>query len=113
MTTTQAILTTLPKASYAKLRDGSWGLNVTTSRTPLPGAVIIVTKRDGTTKSEYIGQILWSGEGRFLCTIERNDAPRSASRSGFGRGAGSAANVAGYSAYCTDRPGCGCFDCAS
>ena len=28
-------------------------------------------------------------------------------------GGGSAASVAGYSGYCTDRPGCRCFDCAS
>ncbi len=26
-------------------------------------------------------------------------------------GGGSAANVPGYSSYCTDRPGCRCFDC--
>lgn len=28
-------------------------------------------------------------------------------------GAGTAANVPGYSSWCTGREGCGCFDCAS
>jgi hypothetical protein len=28
-------------------------------------------------------------------------------------GAGAAAPVAGYSSWCTARPGCGCYDCAS
>lgn len=31
----------------------------------------------------------------------------------YGSGAGSAASVPGYSNWCTDRPGCGCYDCAS
>ena len=26
-------------------------------------------------------------------------------------GAGAAPSVRGYSSYCTNRPGCGCFDC--
>lgn len=30
-----------------------------------------------------------------------------------GSGRGSAPSVPGYSSYCTDRPGCGCYDCAS
>lgn len=29
----------------------------------------------------------------------------------YGPGAGSAVSVAGYSSFCTDRPGCRCFDC--
>lgn len=32
-------------------------------------------------------------------------------RRGMGSGHGQAANVPGYSSYCTDRPGCRCFDC--
>lgn len=27
--------------------------------------------------------------------------------------AGAAASVPGYASWCTDRPGCGCYDCAS
>lgn len=30
---------------------------------------------------------------------------------GMGAGHGQAAQVAGYSSYCTSRPGCGCIDC--
>lgn len=37
-------------------------------------------------------------------------APRQSFRSS---GAGRAASVRGYSGYCTDRAGCGCYDCAS
>jgi hypothetical protein len=41
---------------------------------------------------------------------------RTAVRRSYGRmgsGHGYAAPVAGYSGYCTDRPGCACYDCAS
>jgi hypothetical protein len=31
----------------------------------------------------------------------------------MGSGHGSAVAVRGYSSYCTDRPGCRCYDCAS
>ena len=40
-------------------------------------------------------------------------APRTSGRR-YGSGAGYAGHgVPGYSNYCTDRPGCGCYDCAS
>jgi hypothetical protein len=41
---------------------------------------------------------------------------RSTYRRSYGRrapGAGSAPSVAGYSSWCTARPGCRCYDCAS
>jgi hypothetical protein len=40
-------------------------------------------------------------------------SPAARSRLPLGSGAGSAASVPGYSAYCTDNATCRCFDCAS
>lgn len=40
-------------------------------------------------------------------------ATRSSGRQPYGRGHGSAANVPGYSPYCTANSSCGCYDCAS
>ncbi len=40
-------------------------------------------------------------------------AHRGAFRSTRRSGAGQAARVPGYSSYCTDRPSCRCYDCAS
>lgn len=79
-------------ATYTKLKDGSWGLRIAASwckstwvdlngREP-----VTVTKRDGTTKIEIIGRVLWSGRtGKCvtLATIHREQgrswtAPRAA-----------------------------------
>lgn len=53
-----------------------------------------------------------NGGRKGAATTPRATYRRSTGRR-YGSGAGSAAPVAGYSSYCTDRPGCGCFDCAS
>lgn len=60
-------------ANYGKLNDGTWGLRVE-GAVPATGDVVTVTKRDGTTKQETVGSILWQGTTRSgkpgaLCTI--------------------------------------------
>lgn len=61
-------------ASYAKLRDGSWGIRV--QGAAAPGETITVTKRSGETKQETVARVLWSGNGVSLCSIERDGGSR-------------------------------------
>jgi hypothetical protein len=44
--------------TYAKLRDGSWGVRV--QGAAASGDVVVVTKRDGTSKTETIGRVVWT-----------------------------------------------------
>jgi hypothetical protein len=55
--------------TYTKLRDGSWGLRADGGTRLTVGAAVTVAKRDGTTKQEVVGKILWSGDGITLATI--------------------------------------------
>ncbi len=55
------------KATYSKLRDGSWGVRV--EGTVSEGASVTVTKKSGESKSETIRRVLWSGGGISLCAI--------------------------------------------
>lgn len=63
MDTTQA-----NTATYAKLRDGSWGVR-TTGCERLAGDVVTVTKRSGEAKTETLGSLVWSGDGVSLWRI--------------------------------------------
>lgn len=49
------------------------------------------------------------------CAGKAVTAARSTARRSYGSryatGAGQAANVPGYSSWCTGRSGCGCYDC--
>ena len=68
-------------ASYTKLRDGSWGVRA--GGAVRAGESLTVTKRDGTTKIETVGRVLWSGpdsrtgEVISLCTVLADAAPAS------------------------------------
>ncbi len=95
-------------ATYTKLRDGSWGIRST--ETIRVGQTVLVAKRDGSTKSETVGAIVWTGNGVTLASI---GARSQTSSRGYQRrsGAGETANVYGYSSYCTGRMSCRCFDC--
>jgi hypothetical protein len=67
-------------ATYAKLRSGNWGVRVEGEVTP--GQVVTVTKKDGSTRTETIDRVVWSGNGVSLCTIK----PTTRSGGGYGRG---------------------------
>jgi hypothetical protein len=74
-------------ASYAKLRDGTWGIRV--DGTAAAGQSVTVSKRDGTTHTEVITRVVWAGNGVSLCAIaqrEREGSTRSGSGSGAQRG---------------------------
>ena len=60
-------------ATFARLKDQTWGLRVNGPR-PVEGAAVTVAKRDGSTKSATVARILWHGtakDGReaSLCSI--------------------------------------------
>ena len=69
-------------ATYAKLNTGAWGVRVAGPK-PVEGVGVLVTKRDGTAKTEVIERVLWSGQGVYLCAI----APKGAARN-VGAGSG-------------------------
>ena len=68
------------KATYTKLKDGSWGVRV--EGITKPEGNITVTKKDGTSKEETIKTVVWSGNGVYLCSI----VPTSNARPSYVRG---------------------------
>ena len=75
-------------ATYKQLKNGAWGIRV--GGIVLAGETITVTKRDGSSKVETVGRVLWTGEGISICTIQRSaPANRGARRGerydGYGR----------------------------
>jgi len=70
--------------TYTKLRNGSWGVRVQGSVSA--GQTVTVAKRDGSTKTETVGRVLWTGQGVSLCSIAQSHRSTSTRRgSGFGR----------------------------
>lgn len=108
---------TTQTASYTKLRDGSWGIRIPGTTLPRLGAQISVETRAGARKTETVSRIVVQYDDAIVCAVTPSTTPaRQLSqrpRYRYGSGAGSAAPVTGYSSYCTDRPGCRCYDCAS
>lgn len=80
------------------------------------GDVVSIRTKAGKTWDARVTRVLWTGEGVTLCATEGLDRPRTTRHSGrarMGSGHGQAANVPGYSGYCTDNEYCRCYDCAS
>jgi hypothetical protein len=69
MTTTSTISNGTITATYKQLKNGAWGMRV--KGIVLAGEQITVTKKDGSSKVETIGRVLWTGEGISICTIQR------------------------------------------
>lgn len=62
------------KVTYAKLRARAdeWGIRVTETETaPVPGDLVSVTKKDSTTKNERVTEVVYAGQGYWLCAIKR------------------------------------------
>lgn len=66
--------------TYTKLRDGSWGIRSTTRVTE--GGSVTVTKRDGTSKEERVGKVLFSKDGVWVAAIATAGRPAASSASG-------------------------------
>lgn len=59
-------------ATYTKLKSGEWGIRVTGAK-PKPGASISVTKKDGSTKSEVVANVIASFDNgsTHLCAVRK------------------------------------------
>jgi len=69
------------RATYTKLRSGEWGVKLQgefQNAAQYPG--VLVTKKDGTTKTERITKVVYCGQGITLCAIEQRSRRPSASR---------------------------------
>lgn len=95
------------RTTYAKLKSGEWGLRVQGAASE--GAMVTVTKRDGSTKVERIGKVIWRGGGITLCAIDAG-APRSSDRDSYGN---SIRTGASYRAGVTAPHGGACANCGS
>lgn len=62
------------KATYCKLRDGSWGIRGGANLKE--GARVLVSKKDGTTKAETVGRIIWSKDGVRIAALTRSGSAR-------------------------------------
>lgn len=79
-------------ATYTKLTNGDWGIKVTGDISA--GASVTVTKRDGSTKSEIVGKVVWTGKDKYsdaqvsICTVQQVQrvSCRPAYRGGRGSG---------------------------
>jgi hypothetical protein len=58
-------------ATYTKLRNGDWGLRLLGDGA-VPGTTVTVTRKDGSTRTEQVGKLLWVGDGAALATIARS-----------------------------------------
>lgn len=104
--------------TYTKLKDGSWGVRATGGQHLTAGATVTVAKRDGTTKTETIKAVLWSGDGVTLASIAagksagKNYDPQKFNGYGARRGGYSKACVTGgnCSSFGSGRS-CGGHDC--
>lgn len=69
----------ITSCTYAKLRDGSWGLRIVGKA--VEGAKVTVKKKNGTENEAVVGTILYTENGVSLATIQEKPRQRSNSRS--------------------------------
>jgi hypothetical protein len=86
------------QASYTKLKSGDWGIRAEGSLAQ--GDRVTVTKKSGETKTEVVGQVVWTGNGVTLCTIAHQDGQR-----GQGRNSGRVWDSQKFNGYSAPRGG--------
>lgn len=72
------------KITYTKLKSGEWGLRADGELRR--GDRVVVTKKDGTTKTETVGTIVFRGNGVTLAAIAGSGKPSYAPAAGRRRG---------------------------
>lgn len=56
--------------TFAKLKSGAWGVRLTgADASAAAGDAVAVTKRDGTTSTVVVAQVVWAGADATLVTI--------------------------------------------
>lgn len=63
-----------PGVVFARLADGTWGL-LGPAATLSPGASVDVLKRDGSTETKTVGEVVWTGRVRALARIDDDRPP--------------------------------------
>lgn len=67
-----------PAVTFSKLRSGAWGLR---SEVELaPGAVVTVTRRDGSTSEQVVANLVFAGGGVYLYATADRATNRPAAR---------------------------------
>lgn len=52
---------------FKRLRNGTWGISGPAALL-VDGAIVVVSRRDGSTTTVVVGRMLWSGDGKAICT---------------------------------------------
>lgn len=55
---------------FKRLRNGAWGITGP-STLLVPDTLVAVTKRDGSSTTVRVSRVLWSGDGKAICTTRR------------------------------------------
>jgi hypothetical protein len=55
------------EATFTKLRSGAWGLRIT--KPVIAGDVVLAKTKANVYSNQTVGEVVWSGNGVFLCTI--------------------------------------------
>lgn len=99
---------TTNQTNYKKLRDGSWGL-IGPADLLRQHQRVTVTKRSGERKSETVGRVLWTGDGKAIATIARG-GHGGGRRGGRGYVSGICGSCGHDEDACADQD-CVCRDC--
>jgi len=59
--------------TFSKLQDGTWGIR--TSSVVAPGAVVIVSRKDGTQSNQTVRAVIWTDGTACLCSVEPTAKP--------------------------------------
>lgn len=104
----------LYEASFAKLRNGSWGVRIVARGAvePHAGDLVQVKRKDGSTTSATVRRVLWSGVDRggakvWLVAIDESKRSNGGGRSYSGGFCGCCGH---YADDCADED-CGCRAC--
>lgn len=66
----EALVPVVGEVRFKRLHNDAWGVTGP-SALLREGAAVAVTKRDGTTSTVTVNRVLWSGDGKAICTIRR------------------------------------------
>jgi len=67
------------KATYTRLKDGSWGIRTTFAASA--GSIVEVKKQSGEVKDEVVEKLIWSGSGVYLYAVRQAAKKEAAQRS--------------------------------
>ncbi|HHH27366.1 MAG TPA: hypothetical protein ENK57_03310 [Polyangiaceae bacterium] len=71
-------------ATWMKLRSGEWGVKVNSAQVR-EGDKVVAIKRNGERKEVKIRKVLWAGDGKAICAIDRGKARTYRRRSTWAR----------------------------